>query len=233
MRPPNIFKNFKLMFTLTIFMVSINLTKEQEDYINAVYELQDTLSIAKIVHLSRILNYSPGAINDEMKRLEKKGYVIRIPYRGFRLSQDGMEVARITVRKHRISEAFLFHILDVPWERCHLLSMEIEHSISGDLEKYIIEKIKDNKKCPHGNSFDINEDTKDLRLVDAELGKEYTVKRISYEESSTLFIMRSYGIIPGKKIRVLSRDKHGVMVSTENGDFHLEGIYEMAVRINE
>lgn len=211
----------------------INLTREQEDYINAIYELQDTFGIAKIVHLSNILKYSPGAINDEIRRFEKKGFVERIPYRGFKLSEKGMEVARITVRKHRISEAFLYSVLDVPWEKCHILSSEIEHSVAGDLESYILDKIKNMERCPHGNSFDIDMDVNDLKLLDAQVGRNYTVKRITYEEFNTLLLMKGYGIIPGKSIMIMSKNGESILLRSEKGEFPIEGFYRFAVRLNE
>lgn len=232
-RLKNLFKSFKLLYTLLFFMVSIKLTRQQEDYINAIYELQDTFGIAKIVLLSKILKYSPGAINDELKRLEGKGYIERIPYSGLRLTSIGFEAAKITVKKHRISEAFLFKILDVPWEKCHLLSSEIEHSISGELEMYFMKKIGEKGTCPHGNSFNIEEDKDDIRALDAEPNKNYLVKRISYEESTTLMLMKIYGIMPGKKIKIISKTMDTVTIENENGIFPLEGIFALSVRLNE
>ncbi len=214
-------------------MVNIKITKKQEDYLNTIYELQDTFGIAKIVNIVKILNYSPGGINDELKRLEKKGYIERYRYSGFKLTETGMEIARITVRKHRISEAFLYYILNVPWEKCHILSGEIEHSMEGELEEFVLRKIDNISNCPHGNSFDISDDKNELRLLDAMENREYTVKRISYEESNTLLLLKNYAITPSKKIFIITKTNDSIVVKTEKGVFPIEGLYLLAVRLNE
>ena len=221
------------MVALIFFMVNINLTKKQEDYINTIYELQDTFGIAKIIDLVKILKYSPGGINDELKRLERKGIIERYRYSGFKLTEKGLEIAKITKRKHRISESFLYVFLNVPWEKCHILSNELEHTIEGELEKYILNKIENLSVCPHGNSIDLNEGKNEIKLLDAYENNYYIVKRISYEEFNILLLLKNYGIIPSKKIYIKFKYENGLIITTEKGEFPLEGILPYAVKLYE
>ncbi|MGC8663604.1 MAG: metal-dependent transcriptional regulator [Thermoplasmata archaeon] len=214
-------------------MVSINLTREQEDYIIKIFELEESFGITRLKELSKILNFSPGAINDEIKRFEKMGLVERIPYKGIVLSLTGKEAAKEVTRKHRIAEAFLYYVLNVPWEKCHLLSSDIEHAINGQLEKYVLKKLKNLKYCPHGNPFVDDEKIKDVRLSEALTNVNYKVSRITYEESDILLKYKTFGILPDEKIKILEKNEKGAVIITHRGKFILDKEDLMIIRVKE
>jgi DtxR family Mn-dependent transcriptional regulator len=59
-----------------------------------------------------------------LKRLAEQGLVEHTRYYGARLTDRGTETAVRTIRRHRILEAFLVHVLGYPWDRVHA---EAEH----------------------------------------------------------------------------------------------------------
>jgi len=213
-------------------MVNIKLTREQEDYFISIYELQESFGIARLTLLARILKFSPGAVNDEIKRFQKMGLIEKIPYRGITLSEKGMEIAREVVKRHRIAEAFLYNVLDVPWEKCHLLSSDFEHAVNGQLENFILKKIKNMKTCPHGNPFSITEGKKEIKLIDAEINVNYRIERITFEELNILTKFKTNGILPGNDIKLLEKDDGGIIL-TKKGKFVLDKNDLMVIRVKE
>ncbi|MDP8011252.1 MAG: metal-dependent transcriptional regulator [Thermoplasmata archaeon] len=214
-------------------MVNNKLTREQEDYIIKIFEFEESFGITKLTDLSKILNYSTGAINDEIKRFEKMGIVVRIPYKGIMLSEYGKKIAEDVTRKHRIAEAFLYYVLNVPWEKCHLLSSDMEHAVNGQLEKYILKKLKNLKQCPHGNPFQITNTKDEKKLLEAELNVSYIINRITFEESDILIKYKTFGILPGEKIKILEKNEFGALVNTKKGKFILDNDDLLIIRVKE
>lgn len=209
------------MFTLTYFMVNINITKDQEDYLIKMFELQESFGLSKITSLSKILNYSPGAINDELKRFERMGLIKRIPYKGIVLTNDGLKIAQEATKKHRLAELFLYHVLNVPWDKCHELSMEIEHAIDGPLEEYISKKLKKYDTCPHGNPISYEKFLNEIKLSSVNVNEKFKIKRITFEEKNILSKFKAYGIIPNNFIILIEKTEDGGYIRTSKGKFFL------------
>ncbi len=201
-------------------MVDIKLSNEQENYLLKIFEIQESFGTVKLRDLKNVMHLSFGAINDEMIRLEKFGLVRKIPYKGLKLTEKGLKVSKIITKKHRLAELFLFKFLDVPWEKCHELADDFEHSIKGDLEKYIIKKMENEKNCPHGNP--INGYIKnEIPLEKGKVNQEYRILRITFEEENVLSILKVMAIMPDKKIKVKKKGNDTMLVETETGQFTL------------
>ncbi len=202
-----------------------------EDYILTIFELQESFGVAKISKIGEILNITPGAVNDEIKRLEKEGIIKRIPRKGILLTEKGYNISKEVVRRHRIAEAYLFYFLNVPWEECHRLSHQFEHVIKDEIEKYIMKKISEIKSCPHGNKFNIDEPGSNLKLNEAETNKKYIVERITFEEKDILYKFKSIGIFPGKLIEIVQKFEDYSIVKTDNGKFPIDNRDLMVIRV--
>jgi len=214
-------------------MVDIKLTREQEDYFISIYELEESFGISHLTLLAKIMKYSTGAVNDEINRFEKMGLVKKIPYKGIVLSDKGMILASNVVKKHRIAEAFLYNILNVPWEKCHILSSDFEHAINGQLEKFILKKLKNLSTCPHGNPFSIKEQKDEIRLIDADLKVTYKVQRITFEELNILTKFKTFGIKPNENIKLIEKNSEGAIVLTRKGRFILDNNDLLVIRVKE
>ncbi len=211
-------------------MANIKLSNEQENYLLKIYEFQESFGIVKLRDLKNVMHFSFGAINDEIVRLEKFGFVKKIPYRGIKLTEKGLDISRKITKKHRLAELFLFKFLDVPWEKCHELSDDFEHSIKGDLEKYIIKKLGNEKYCPHGNPID-GAIKNEIPLEKVKVDQEYRILRITYEEENILSILKAMGIMPDKKIRIKKKSNGTVLFETETGQFTLTGKMLRIIRV--
>lgn len=218
------------MLPLILFMVTIKnneTTVQLEDYLRVIFELEESYSIAKLTKIAKILNLTPGAVNDELKRLEKQKLIIKTPYVGVKLTDKGLKRAVPMIRKHRIAESLVFNIFGVPWKDTHKIVKKLEHGISDDLEPYIISKLKNTKTCPHGNPIPSVSrpfhPSKDLSMNEIEVGNRIKVKRIVFEEEPVLEHLDSIKLRPGNIYNIEKSDKRGVTIKdSKNNEYYVD-----------
>jgi DtxR family Mn-dependent transcriptional regulator len=58
-----------------------------------------------------------------------------VPYKGVRLTDNGVRLALEILRHHRLLELYLTEALGVPWDRVHAEAEVLEHVLSEDLEE--------------------------------------------------------------------------------------------------
>ena len=103
-----------------------------EDYLKAIYDLNERGQPAKNTELARRLRVSPPSVTQMMKRLADEGLVNYEPYRGATLTGKGTARAQKVVRKHRLLERFLHDFLGLRRERVHEEACRLEHSLSDE-----------------------------------------------------------------------------------------------------
>ena len=107
----------------------------EEDYIEAIYEVEKVYGYARIIDISDILGVKPPTVLGMVKRLEEKGMVIHERHRGVRLTEEGRRVAERISRSHELIRSFLIGI-GVDEEKANIEAELIEHFLSQEtLEK--------------------------------------------------------------------------------------------------
>src|ERR671937_2342463 len=144
-----------------------------------------------------------------VKRLHELGLVSHVPYRGVRLTPDGVAVALEVLRHHRLLELYLAESLGVPWDRVHDEAEVLEHVLSEELEELIAVKLGDPVRDPHGDPIP----SRDLEIVELptdtlaslEPGARGRFVRISDSDPDMLRYLAERGIAPGAEFEVLER----------------------------
>ena len=107
----------------------------EEDYIEAIYEVEKTYGYARISDISSILGIKPPTAVNMIKKLEEKGMVEYMRYRGVKLTQKGKKIAKNISKKHEFIRLFLI-ALGVDKERANIEAELMEHILSNEtLEK--------------------------------------------------------------------------------------------------
>ena len=180
-----------------------------EEYLEAIYRLQEHKGIAKTGDLVEMLNVAPGTVTNTIKRLEKNLLVIHEPYKGVQLTEKGRKVALDVIRRHRLLERLLTDLLDVEWDKAHDVACQLEHWISKDVTKKIERVLKNPKTCPHGNPIPTEEgeifEEKFYPLMELEVGEEGVIAKIIDEKSNFLRYFNEVGIRPGRRIEVIDK----------------------------
>ncbi len=103
-----------------------------EEYLEAIYSINEKGKQAKNSDLSKELSVSPPSVTQMIQRLAKEGLVEYEPYKGATLTGKGMALAEKVVRKHRLLERFLHDYLKLPIKKIHDEACRMEHSISDE-----------------------------------------------------------------------------------------------------
>src|SRR5882762_3814761 len=128
------------------------LTSAVEDYANAIYALETREDAAVSNNaLAERLGVTPASASSMVKKLAALGLVRHEPYRGVRLTSEGLKVALEVLRHHRLLERYLAEELGVPWDRVHDEAEVLEHVLSEELEELIAAKLGHPTVDPHGD----------------------------------------------------------------------------------
>lgn len=129
-----------------------NLTKSEEDYLKAVFQLLIEDASVKVGNnqLADYLKVSPASTNNMIKKLKAKGYVVSEKYGKLDLTERGKSVAVRLIRKHRLWETFLCNYLNFTWDEVHDVAEQLEHIKSRKLIDELDRFMDFPKKDPHG-----------------------------------------------------------------------------------
>ena len=119
-------------------MVKEAINESEEMYLKTLFE-QELVSQGSPVRTSDVsnsLNISAASATEMIQRLASKGFVEYVPYKGAKLSENGMRIASRIKRRESLMELFLIRLIgykgDVKEAACRL-----EHALTEELEKAI------------------------------------------------------------------------------------------------
>lgn len=123
----------------------------EENYIKAIYHLQDGEALVSTNDVAGRMNTKASSVTDMLKKLADKNLVEYVPYKGTRLTQNGIDCATQIIRKHRLWEVFLVQKLNFSWDEVHEVAEQLEHIQSRKLINEIDKLLDYPKYDPHGD----------------------------------------------------------------------------------
>lgn len=120
-------------------------TDRMEDYLEVIYELVEEKGYATTVDISTYLNVSSPSVTKMVQRLDESGYLIYEKYRGIKLTDEGIRVARSIRNRHGLLAEF-FKIIGVDEEIANNDAEGIEHHLHAQTIKKLEEFVRDLKK---------------------------------------------------------------------------------------
>ncbi len=201
-------------------------TSAVEDYCKAIFALQSREDGPVSTNaLAERLEITPGSVSAMLKKLDGEGLIVRVPYRGVRLTANGRKVALEVIRHHRLLELFLAETLQMPWDRVHAEAEVLEHVISEELEVLIAAKLGDPTRDPHGDPIPSaelelpeREDSRSLHSLREGQGGVFV--RVSDADPEMLRYLSELGISPGDRVLVRERQPFDgpLLVSFSDGE---------------
>lgn len=131
--------------------MSSNFTSTEENYIKAIYHLQEQEGSVSTNQLSASLHTKPATVTDMLKKLKAKSLLEYEPYKNFQLTSGGKKEALIIIRRHRLWEYFLVEKLAFRWNEVHEVAEELEHVGSKKLIDKLDEFLDFPRFDPHGD----------------------------------------------------------------------------------
>ncbi|MBX3173698.1 MAG: metal-dependent transcriptional regulator [Gemmatimonadaceae bacterium] len=185
------------------------LTGQAEDYLKAIYEVEQRGSAAGTNDIAARLGIAPASVTGMIQRLSRLGLVSSERYKGARLTEAGRTAALQLIRRHRIIESYLVQRLGFGWDNVHDEAERLEHAASDELIDRMAAAIGNPTEDPHGAPIPAADGTVDESRAEPLLtiaeGGQATVVRMSDRDPAFLRYLDEIGIRPGASVRVVHR----------------------------
>lgn len=187
----------------------MKITVSKENYLKAIAEAESEGEPVIPATLARWLNVSAPAVTMAIKRL-KRDALIRTGRDGtILLAPAGRDIANRLLHRHYLIERMLTEIFGMEWYKVHDEAEQLEHAVSADFERRLLEKLGTGDACPHGNRVegDTPQDRRGrgLRPLDeAPAESESVVVSVFERDRRLLEYLHKLGIRPGAVVRLMA-----------------------------
>lgn len=183
------------------------LTISKENYLKAIAEAESEGETVKAVTLSRWLGVSAPAVTMAIKRLRRDALIQVAPEGQITLAPAGRQIANRLLNRHHLIERMLTEIFGLEWYKVHDEAEQLEHAVSEDFERKLIEKLGTGSECPHGNIVGMDSPPARRKrglkpLEEVGPGERVTVVSVFERDRSLLEYLDAQGIRPGAKCAV-------------------------------
>lgn len=211
-------------------------SSKAEEYLEAIYRLENKTGVAKTTELARQLKVVPGSVTNTIEGLERRGLVIHEPYKGVKLTEKGRKLALNILRRHRLAERLLTDVLHVDWSEVHEAACKLEHAITPDIIKPLEKTLRHPKTCPHGNPIPtacggIIEE-KSEPLVNLGPKESGIIVKIIEEKVEVLQHLATLGLTPEVCVEIERKTSFGGPVTIRVSDTSYALDYKVASIIN-
>ncbi|MFK7807111.1 MAG: metal-dependent transcriptional regulator [Saprospiraceae bacterium] len=205
-------------------------TSVKEDYLKALYYLDSQDGQISVTELSRKLGVSKPTVTNMVKSLEEQGWVKTQKYKPVRLTAKGKKAAALVIRKHRLTEMFLYKIMGLGWEEVHEIAEQIEHIDSEKFFARMDDMLNHPTIDPHGSPIpDKNGKVVQLKLkalVELSPGQKGRLSALLKDDVELVSYLNELGIELGTVIEL-------VKVESFDGSCRISCDGKMAIVVSE
>lgn len=198
-----------------------------QDYLKVMWDLAEhsggeSVSLRELAE--RTGQKTPTA-SEAMKRLAAQGLVEHERYAGLALTPEGREVAMALVRRHRLLETFLVEVLGYGWDEVHEDADLLEHACSDRFIARLDAHLGSPAVDPHGDPIPDAAGAiaavELTTLADVPLGATAQVVRVCDGDPDLLRYLDSFGVRPGKGVKVVGEVAGMCEVECSGQRFHI------------
>ena len=190
---------------------SVNITISKENYLKAIAEAESEGETVIAATLARWLGVSAPAVTMAIRRLKRDG-LIKVAASGeLSLTREGREIASRVLNRHHLIERMLTEIFGMEWFKVHDEAEQLEHAVSADFERKLVDKLGTGGACPHGNlvGLDHPRDRRErgwIPLDEASGGAAVRVMSVFERDRKLLEYLHGLGIRPGAQLKVVTKN---------------------------
>lgn len=124
------------------------LTSAMEDYLEAIYHLEQERRIARVRDIADRLGVKMSSVSSALKSLGSRGFIRYDPHQFITLTERGTERAKQIVRKHEILKRFLARVLKVDESAAEDNACRIEHHLDPEVIEKLVRFVEFIGLCP-------------------------------------------------------------------------------------
>jgi len=191
-------------------------------YLKTIAELSVMMDPVPVTQLARKLGITTVSASEMVHRLEEQDLLEHTPYKGVRMTEEGLRKANAVIRRHQLWEVFLYEKLGLSWSEIHDLACQLEHIPSPVLIEALNEYLGKPERCPHGNVIPepgaADRDSIGAPLTHYPDGSIVSLVSIPLEQAELLRAFEKAGIGPGVKVRLSSFEEGGRLMVHHAGE---------------
>lgn len=182
------------------------MTPNKEDYLKAIYKLGGMEELVGNKKIAETLQIAPASVTEMLGKLKREGLIHYEPYKGSRLTPEGIRSAILLVRGHRLWEVFLMRHLGYSWSEAHEDAELLEHITPSRLTARLDQFLNYPAYCPHGSAIPHPDGHINLiplqALIHLSAGTTSRIRRVT-EETELLDYLQESGIVIGSSVRII------------------------------
>ncbi len=182
------------------------MTPNKEDYLAAIYKLGGLEELVNNKQISEMLQIAPASVTEMLGKLKREGLIIYEPYKGSRLTEEGVRAAITLVRGHRLWEVFLMRHLGYSWSEAHEDAELLEHITPSRLTARLDQFLNYPAYCPHGSAIPLPDGQINRipmqPLSQLPIGATSRIRRVT-EEKELLDYLQETGLAIGDSVHVV------------------------------
>ena len=186
-----------------------SLGQSAEDYLKAIYHLQEAGGAVSTSGLAEALGVSSAAATKAMRLLAERKLVHHKPYHGATLTDSGTKRALKVIRSHRLLELFLHQILGYRWDEVDDEAERLEHHVSDEFLDRVDRLLEYPEIDPHGDPIPSSEGELAAcsvrSLADCEPQERVVIARVRDKNGAALRYLAEMGLRPGVSVEVLDK----------------------------
>ncbi len=190
-----------------------------------IYHLsQITKNTGKVntLDIAKALDVKPSSVTSMLVKLSEKGWLKYEKYQGVELTESGNNRALEIIRKHRLWEYFLHHVLSIERENVHHIAEQLEHIQSEELIKALDKYLGFPQFDPHGEPIpDSNlkwPEDQHVPLVDWPKNKLFQIAGIRNPQKEIQHYFEMVGVQQGKIGKIIHQiQDEGTLIVEING----------------
>lgn len=201
---------------------AVQLTISKENYLKAIAEAEAEGETVIAATLVRWLQVTPAAVTMALRRLQRDG-LLRVGQDGrLRLTPAGREIAHRVLQRHYLIERMLVEIFGMEWYKVHDEAERLEHAVSEEFERKLLERLGTEGACPHGNRVtgDTPRDRRAqgwMNLEELEPDAHTTVMSVHERERGLLDLFDHLGIRPSARLVLRERNSDETLTLEVDG----------------
>lgn len=192
------------------------LNSQKEEYLITIYKLMSEGEKVTNKSISTHLDLAPSSVTEMLKKLKEQGLVK--DNKENLLTNEGVQITKNILSKHRLWEYFLEKELEFSWKDVHSVANALQSVTNDELLDKLNAYLGYPDYCPHGSVIFINNEKTPRHLVkmnQASPETSYTVERIR-DQRELLDYCESMDIKIGSKIKLLAYDSFDNTVIIES-----------------
>jgi DtxR family Mn-dependent transcriptional regulator len=178
-------------------------------YMGTLYRLGGSERFISPTAVAHEIEVSTPAAARMFGRLEDQDLVERQPYRGVKLTTEGVKEALREIRAHRLSEAFLVEVMGYGWHEAHDLADRLAEIGDRQFVDRMEEKAGFPTRCPHGEPIPSRElvmpRISDRPLTELSAGERGRISRVRIRDEQKLKYLAEEGLLPAVEFSVAAR----------------------------